>query len=76
LSVRSRAGYLPTHATGRDQVKGFVCGAMVPSCDAVLEAVSEEALIVDIVAHARDAHGMHEVPPEVMDAIRATITDR
>jgi predicted small metal-binding protein len=49
---------------------------MVPSCDAVLEAESEEALIVDIVAHARDAHGMHEVPPEVMDAIRATITDR
>jgi predicted small metal-binding protein len=57
-------------------VKEFVCGAMVPSCDAVLAAESEQALLVDIVAHARDAHGMHEVPPEVMDQIKAVITDR
>ena len=57
-------------------MKEFVCGAMVPSCDAVLEAENEDDLIVDIVAHARDAHGMHEVPPEVMDSIKAVITDR
>ena len=44
--------------------------------DAVLAAESEQALLVDIVAHARDAHGMHEVPPEVMDQIKAVITDR
>ena len=57
-------------------MKEFVCGAMVPSCDAVLEAESEQELLVDIVTHARDAHGMHEVPPEVMDQIKAVITDR
>lgn len=57
-------------------MKEFVCGAMVPSCDAVLEAETEDDLMLHIVAHARDAHGMHEVPPEVMDSIRAVITDR
>ena len=57
-------------------MKEFVCGAMVPSCEAVLEAESEQELLVHIVAHARDAHGMHEVPPEVMDQIKAVITDR
>lgn len=56
-------------------MKGFVCGALVPGCDAAFEAESEEDLLVHITAHARDAHGMHEVPPEVMDTIRATITD-
>lgn len=56
-------------------MKAFVCGAMVPSCSAAFEAESEEELLVHIVAHARDAHGMHEVPPEVMDTIRAAITD-
>jgi predicted small metal-binding protein len=57
-------------------MKAFVCGDLVPGCDAAFEADSEEELLVHIVGHARDAHGMHEVPPEVMDTIKATITDR
>jgi predicted small metal-binding protein len=34
-------------------------------------------VILDQIAdHARDAHGMHEVPPEVVDSIRANIVER
>ncbi|MGD9570813.1 MAG: DUF1059 domain-containing protein [Thermoleophilia bacterium] len=56
-------------------MKAFLCGVLVPGCEASFEAESEEELLVHIAAHARDEHGMHEVPPEVLDAIRATITE-
>ncbi len=57
-------------------MKAFVCGALVPGCDAAFEADTEEELLDQIAAHARDEHGMHEVPPEILDTIRATITER
>jgi predicted small metal-binding protein len=35
----------------------------------------EQQLFEDIHTHARDAHGMDEVPPEVVDAIQDVITE-
>ena len=35
----------------------------------------EQELFVEISSHAHDAHGMDEVPPEVMDLIRDVITE-
>ncbi len=56
-------------------MKAFLCGVLVPGCEAGFEAETEPELLAQIAAHARDEHGMHEVPPEVLDAIRATITE-
>jgi predicted small metal-binding protein len=57
-------------------MKEFKCGALVPGCDAAFQAESEDEILQHIAAHARDEHGMHEVPPEVVEQILASISER
>jgi predicted small metal-binding protein len=57
-------------------MKEFKCGTIVPGCSTVFEGESESEILNQIGNHARDDHGMNEVPPEVVDQIRANITDR
>ena len=57
-------------------MKEFTCGTLVPGCDAKFESDSEAELLDHIAAHARDEHGMDEVPPEIVDKIRASIVER
>jgi predicted small metal-binding protein len=57
-------------------MKEFKCGTIVPGCGTTFEGESESSILDQIADHARDAHGMHEVPPEVVDSIRANITER
>jgi predicted small metal-binding protein len=57
-------------------MKEFRCGELVPGCDTVIEGESEDAVLEKVAVHAREAHGMDEVPPEVQDNVRAAITDR
>jgi predicted small metal-binding protein len=57
-------------------MKEFRCGVLVPGCDAVFEAEYEDELLTRVAAHARDEHAMPEVPPEVVDQIRASILER
>jgi predicted small metal-binding protein len=56
-------------------MKQFNCGDVVPGCGWVTRREGEEELFVEISSHAHDAHGMDEVPPEVMDLIREKITE-
>ena len=56
-------------------MKQFNCGDVVPGCPWVTRHEDEQALFVEISSHAHDAHGMDEVPPEVMDLIRGVITE-
>jgi predicted small metal-binding protein len=56
-------------------MKQFKCGDVVPGCEWVTRNEDEQELFADITVHARDTHGMDEVPPEVVDAIQAVITD-
>ena len=56
-------------------MKQFNCGEVVPGCQWVARGEAEEELWVEISSHARDAHGMDEVPPEVVDAIHGVITE-
>ena len=56
-------------------MKQFKCGDVVPGCQWVTSNDDEGALFADIKTHAREAHGMDEVPPEVADQIRGVITD-
>ena len=56
-------------------MKQFNCGDVVPGCGWVTEAEGEQEILVEISEHARDEHGMDEVPPEVADTIRAAIRD-
>jgi predicted small metal-binding protein len=57
-------------------VKEFSCGVMVPGCWATFEGESEDEILRQVAVHARDVHGMDEVPPDVVDEIRVAISER
>jgi len=57
-------------------MKEFTCGAVVPGCTTTFQAESEDELFQQIAVHAREEHGIDEVPPEVVDTIRASIVER
>jgi predicted small metal-binding protein len=56
-------------------MKQFKCGDVVLGCEWVTTNDDEQVLFADIGAHAREAHGMDEVPPEVVDQIQSVITE-
>ena len=56
-------------------MKQFKCGDVVPGCQWVARHDDERDLLEEISVHAREAHGMDEVPPEVVDAIHNAITE-
>ena len=56
-------------------MKQFRCGDVVLGCEWVTRNDDEAALFQEIESHARDAHGMDEVPPEVVEQIGRVITD-
>ena len=57
-------------------MKEFRCGVLVPGCWEVFQGESEDEILRQVVVHARAEHGMDEVPPEVVDEIRAEISER
>ncbi len=57
-------------------MKEFSCGAVVPGCVATFEADSEDEILRQVAEHAERDHGMASVPPEVVDRVRANITER
>jgi len=56
-------------------MKQFACGTVVDGCDGVVTGETEDEVLAAAAQHAADAHGMSEVPPDVVGAIRAGITD-
>lgn len=56
-------------------MKQFRCGDVVLGCEWVTRREDERELLQEIQSHARDAHGMDEVPPEVEDQIHQVITE-
>jgi predicted small metal-binding protein len=57
-------------------MKEFRCGAIVPGCETKFEGESEQEILDQVWTHARDEHGMPEVPGEIVDRIRSSITER
>jgi len=56
-------------------MKQFKCNDVVLGCEWVARQEDEQVLLGEISEHARAAHGMDEVPPEVADQIRSVITE-
>lgn len=56
-------------------MKEFTCGSIVPGCDARFTGETEEEILEQVPAHAAEAHGMTDVPPEVVEQVKANITD-
>jgi predicted small metal-binding protein len=56
-------------------MKQFACATVVDGCDGVVTGATEDDVLSAAAAHAAEAHGMSDVPPEVVAAIKAGITD-
>lgn len=53
--------------------KSIACDRVVPGCKFTADAVTEEELLAKIATHARDAHGVHDVTPELLAKVKAAI---
>jgi predicted small metal-binding protein len=51
------------------------CGDMMPGCDFVARAESEDELMQKAAQHAREAHGMQTIPAELVLQIKSKIRD-
>lgn len=49
------------------------CGDAVPGCSARFEDDSRDRIMEQVVAHARNDHGVTDVTPEMRSAIDANI---
>jgi predicted small metal-binding protein len=56
-------------------MKKFACANVVPGCDGVVTGETADDVLAAAAEHAASAHGMTEVPDEVVSAIRSGITD-
>lgn len=56
-------------------MKRFSCGDVVPGCTAVFEGASEDQILTSVAAHARNDHGMTEIPASLVDRVRSLIRD-
>lgn len=52
-------------------MKSFACGDVVPGCEARWVCSSEDEVLVEVARHAAAVHGMTDVSPQMVHAVRA-----
>ncbi len=66
---------MSAHEDAKD-TKRIACNDVVPGCGFTASAETEEELMKQVVAHAKDAHGVTEVTPELAAKVKAAIVQR
>ena len=51
----------------------LACGDAMPGCSARFEEDSREQILEQVAVHAREAHGVTDVTPEMLETIGANI---
>jgi predicted small metal-binding protein len=51
----------------------LACGDVITGCAAVLTGPTESELLEQVADHAAKDHGITEITPDVLDAVRAAI---
>ena len=51
----------------------LACGEVMPGCTATFNADTEDDLLAQVGPHAADAHGITEITPDVLDAVKGAI---
>jgi predicted small metal-binding protein len=54
-------------------MKQFACGDIVPGCTAKYQLATEEEILAAVAEHAREAHGITEVPEAMIAEVRSRI---
>jgi len=52
------------------------CGELMPGCNTVIEGKDEAEVMQRGAEHAKTAHGMSEIPPDVAQKVRGAIRDK
>ena len=52
------------------------CGDLMPGCKAVLEGKDEAEVLAKGAEHAKMAHNMTAIPPEMAAKVKAAIKDK
>jgi predicted small metal-binding protein len=55
--------------------KVLKCGDVVPGCNFEMRGNSEDEVLKIAADHAKTAHNMQQVPPDVLSKVRAAIHD-
>ena len=55
--------------------KVLTCREVGMDCDFVARGNSEEEIMVQAATHARKDHGFENIPPEVVEKVKAAIRD-
>jgi predicted small metal-binding protein len=53
----------------------IACHDIVPGCDFVTSAPTDEELLAKVAHHAAHAHGLKEVSPELLGKVKGAIHD-
>ena len=56
-------------------MKSFECSSVVPNCNAVIKGKDASEVMNKAAEHARQAHGMKNIPPDVAKKVRDAIHD-
>jgi predicted small metal-binding protein len=54
-------------------MKEFSCGDVVPGCSASFCAESDDDLLGQVARHASTDHGLQEIRPELVEAVKKHI---
>ncbi|MGY1604044.1 DUF1059 domain-containing protein [Geodermatophilus sp. SYSU D00815] len=55
-------------------MKTFACGDVIPGCSARFSAADEAGILSQVAGHAAHDHGVTDVTPELVQAVRDRIT--
>ena len=55
--------------------KSISCKDVGMDCDFTAQAETVEELLQTAAAHAREAHGLDSIPPELMPMVQAAVKD-
>jgi predicted small metal-binding protein len=56
-------------------MKQLRCGDLMPGCSAVIEGKDEAEVMQKGAEHAKKAHGMNQIPPDVAQKVRGAIRE-
>ena len=54
-------------------MKTFACGDVVPGCSTTFTGPDDDAVLAQVAAHAAADHGLTDVSPELVAAVRSAI---
>jgi predicted small metal-binding protein len=54
-------------------MKTFACGDVIPGCSASFSAPDEAGIFVQVAGHAEGDHGVTDITPELIQAVRQAI---